>query len=167
MKITDENGRAMMSPSLLGRGGGNLSFFGPSLPIPKTVHVVWREGAEAAWGADGGIEWEGGTIAGDYTIPVAERIPDDFLNAARRLRAAVRIKIRVTDKGVLLGWDLERSIPIPGKDYTGCPNRRGCERALEWIMPGGDFKEARIDNGKVAERGWYIGPDGRKVETDF
>ena len=166
LTITDENERTIMAPAGLGPGGGQLSFVGPTLPIPKTIRVVWREGAKAAWGKDGNIDWEGGSVVGDYTIPVAERIPDDFLDAARKHRDAVRIKIRVMDFGVLLGWDLERHNPIPGVDYEHCKDPRDCVRWLEWVMPGGDFKEALIYNGKVAERGWYIGPDGRKIDTD-
>lgn len=165
--VTDENGRVITAPSLMGSGGDNLSFVGPTLPIPKTIRVVWKEGAEVAWGKDGNIAWEGGTVAGDYTIPVAQRIPDELLNAARKNLAALRIKIRVTDHGVLLGWDLERSVPIQGVDYKHCKDPRDCVRALEWIMPGGDFKEARIYNGKAIEPGWYIGPDGRKIQTDY
>ena len=152
--ITTETGRQIAAPSLLARGGGGrLDFSSTDLPVPKTVHVVWKDkSCKAIWGK-GGIDYEG-TIIGDYTVPVAEHIPNALLDDIRQSpRGNLRIKIRLKDDGVLIGWDIERE----GKGkYT-----------FDYEMAGGDFREARIYNGKVERKGWYINKNGQKIETDY
>lgn len=166
IKILTETGAAIASPAGLNNlGHQNLSFTGNSLPIPKSVHVTWREGATAAWGKNGGIDWTDGRVLGDYTVPVASRIPEEVLDYIRVWRfpkqvtqRVLRIKLRLMDDGVLLGWDVEETQCHP-EHLDWC--------SLVYPMAGGDFKEAQIYNGKVVERGWYIGRDGKKIDTDY
>lgn len=102
---------------------------------------------------NGTLRYEG-TIIGDYTVPVAERIPDELLDDLRKNpRGSLRIKIRLAEDRVLIGWDIMRD----GKGkYT-----------FDYEMAGGDFREARIYNGKVDRKGWYIDKNGQKIETDY
>lgn len=92
--------------------------------VPLTMRVVWREGA--GWDSVKKI-WNEGTITGDHTIPVAERIPDDVLNDIRAQGGALRLKFRLKPDGVLFGWDIER----PGGGIS------------KFDMPGGDFLDTR------------------------
>lgn len=131
--ITSETGSYIASPSLLGPGGGaNLTYAGRSMPVPKAVHVTWREGDVTYQYSS--ARWTGGTIIGDYTVPVAERIPDEILDYIRRNGGALRVKIRLIDDGVLIGWDVEERVPL---------KTPGAGNYLRYTLPGGDFKEAR------------------------
>lgn len=94
--------------------------------VPLSVRAVWRENPKPVWGKHGGIDYEG-TMIGDYTIPVAERIPDEMLNDIRAQGGALRLKFRLKPDGVLFGWDIER----PGGGIS------------RFDMPGGDFLETR------------------------
>ena len=110
-----------------------------SLPVPKTIRVTWREGSFKSGKPDG---WDGGTILGGYTVPVAERIPDAVLDYIRNHNASLRLKIRIKDDGVLVGWDVEEWFTLQGS------------RRLRNVLAGGDFLEAKIFNGKVIDPGW-------------
>ena len=126
--------------------------YGGYFPIPVTIRATWREGDFKPLGQG---RWEGGTIAGDYTVPVAGRIPDELLDYIRKNGGALRLKIRLYDKGVFIGWDVEER-------YT---TQYGS--GLRNVMAGGNFKEVDIYGGKVRGQGWYIGKDGKKVFTDY
>jgi hypothetical protein len=120
---------------------------------PVTLRVIWRAANDPKCRMDGRTRiFEGGTLIGDYTVPVASRIPDELLDAVRQGKGSLRLKIRVSDNGPLIGWDLETNQPFPN-----------------WhLMAGGDFREAHIFNGKPRRNGWYIDKiTGRKIETDF
>lgn len=133
--LTNERGRVIDSPSILApKGGGSLTYTDNSMPVPKAVRATWRENPKAIWGKSGGIEWEG-TIIGDYTVPVAERIPDSILDYIRENGGALRLKIRLKDDGILIGWDVEHVIPY--KDWK--PNSLGLGSGVSYRMPGGDF----------------------------
>ena len=110
------------------------SYGGYGFPIPITVRATWREGDFKNMGQS---RWEGGTIAGDYTVPVAERIPDEVLDYIRKNGGGLRLKIRLHDKGVAIGWDVEMRLPIPNlpRDYQGARNYH------EFRLAGGDFRE--------------------------
>ena len=71
--------------------------------------------------------WNEGTITGDYTVPVAERISQDVLDSIRSHGGALRLKFRLKPDGVLFGWDIER-------DGGGIS---------KFDMPGGDFLETK------------------------
>jgi hypothetical protein len=105
------------------------------MPIPKTVHAIWRTGVTADAGQG---KWLGGTVVGDYTVPVAERIPDSILDYIRKNGGALRLKIRLKDDGILIGWDVERIVLL--KDWK--PGL-GLHSGVNYLQPGGDFKEAR------------------------
>jgi hypothetical protein len=114
--------------------------------VPITLRVVWRIGQTRS--TPDGNDYEGGTIAGDFTALVAERIPDELLRELRKNGGGFRLKLRVHDDGLLVGWDIRRE--------------------SDFVMAGGDFREARIFNGQVLRKGWYIHPKtGQKIETDF
>lgn len=126
---------------------------------------------------------------------MAERIPDSILDYIRKNGGALRLKIRLKDDGILIGWDVEKSIP-----RSNCVKTYGetCSQ-LEYFLPGGDFKEAQpatfngaenfpysfplplseenkaflekhdlfMNRDKVWEKGWYIDKSGQKIETDW
>jgi hypothetical protein len=123
--------------------------------FPKTLRVEWRD---RYWTAqDPPVSrppgthpdaYYGGTILGDYTVPIASRIPEDLLDELRKKGGSFRLKIRIHDNGPLIGWDIKDVLPT--------------------YHAGGDFREADIENGKVLRKGWYIHPKtGQKIETDF
>lgn len=116
--------------------------------------MKWRSKKDGKAIMDNGTLSYEGTIIGDYTVPVAERIPDELLDDLRQNRRGnLRIKIRLAEDRVLIGWDIMRE--GEGK-YT-----------FDYEMAGGDFREARIYNGKVDRKGWYIDKSGHKIETDY
>ena len=173
--ITTDTGSLVAEPGVLSRKNRrHLDFYDDPLPVPRFVRFVWREGDvrysnhDRSTGTFTRLQWMGGTIAGDYTIPVAERIPDEVLDEIRANGGGLRLKLRVHDKGVYLGWDIERRPGYkPGAMYD--PARPGYIRHFpaEHFLAGGDFREARIFKGKPVRMGWYIDADGRRVETDF
>lgn len=117
-----ENGRRIFGQSLMdARSRGNAAHTGGVLPVPKTVRVTWLEGRPRS-----NDDWTQGNIVGDYTIEVASRIPDEVLDYIRAARGrALRLKFRLKDDGVLLGWDVEESSTVGGGHV--------------WRIPGGDF----------------------------
>lgn len=167
VNIFDEKGSLFYAKAELGPRGGDTYSYSSNFGVPKTLHATWRKGCE---GNDvrllsGGIA-SGGVIAGDYIVPVASRIPDDLLADLRRdPRGSFRLKIRLHDDGVLVGWDIQRR---PGFD----PKKRDRWGEAEYVGPvhsfaGGDFREALIFNGKPERKGWYIHPKtGELIETD-
>lgn len=158
--MLNQNGVVWKTTLQIGEGGDRHEAYTGAMYISRTLHVTWRtedaEGRKGYNGRDGLMNgYEGGSILGDYTVPLSTRIPDAVLDYIRKNGGALRIKIRLADHGVLIGWDVEEW-------YT---EKYG--RGLRNVMPGGDFREAQIENGKVVERGWMIMPDGAKVETDY
>jgi hypothetical protein len=163
--FTTDSGRSLGASSGVSQKTRQMSFYdGDSLAIPKTVRVKWREGVTSnTTGAD---PWLGGTIIGDYTVEVAQRIPQEVVDDLRRdPRGNLRIKFRLADDGVLFGWDIERR---PGYD-----SKNGATSVPPvFSMTGGDFQEARLiyhADGKITKgKGWYIDKkSGQKNETDF
>ncbi len=147
--IETDSGRIVGRPRGMGPGGvSTSSYSGGVFSVPREVRFTWRDGDVKN---DFNKGWVGGTIIGDYTIEVASRIPDAVLDSIRNKGGALRIKFRLKDDGVLLGWDIER----PGGGIS------------RFDMPGGDFHEAKIFNGKVVKKGWYIDKNGQKIETDW
>lgn len=127
------------------QGGAVQLAFTDSMYIPKTIRVIWRTGEVRERRNEKGhtdyhvMGFEGGTILGDYTVPVAGRIPDEILDYIRQNGGALRLKIRLKDDGVLIGWDVEKSLPIPGCK----PGEVAVCTAVHYLLPGGDFREAR------------------------
>lgn len=117
-----DSGRQVFAKSTMDdRTRDNLAYTGGVLPVPKTVRVTWLEGRPRS-----NDDWTQGNIVGDYTIEVASRIPDEVLDYIRAGRGrTLRLKFRLKDDGVLLGWDVEESSTVGGGHV--------------WRMPGGDF----------------------------
>lgn len=169
VKIYSDNGYSIFGSAGLSQGKQILDV--GSARVPLWVRVIWREGS--GWSdfpvgdhrrtayRQGPIpstaKWVEGVIAGDYTIPVAERIPDEVLESLRKDPGMLRIKFRLHPDGVYFGWDIERR---PGY-------KPGYSVSAVHDMPGGDFQEARIFNGAVVRKGWYIDKNGQKIETDY
>ena len=134
--------------------------YGADFGVPKFLRVEWRDKIEKE--PDGALKrglpsraYYGGTILGNYTVPVASRIPESLLEDRRRNGGGFRLKIRIHPDGPLIGWDLERGVGT-GPDGS------------KFHHAGGDFQEAYIYNGKVLRRGWYIHPKtGQRFETDY
>lgn len=101
---------------------------------------MWREGVTSS--QKGLHPWLGGTIVGDYTIEVASRIPDAVLDSIRKEGGALRLKFRLKDDGVLLGWDIERR-PDYDPTKTRTPEGLSIHYPPGYELVGGDFKEAR------------------------
>jgi len=99
--------------------------------VPLTVRVVWRKEDKPIVGLDLYGKYNSftysGDLAGDYTLPIASRIPDDVLQEIRTHGGARRLKVRLKTDGVLFGWDIERHIG----------------GAFAPLMPGGDFLEMK------------------------
>jgi|GEM_PF-1523981 hypothetical protein len=93
-------------------------------------------------------------LAGDYTIPVASRIPASVFEEIERHGGALRIKFRLKPDGVMLGWDIQR------KGFRPCT-------IFEYYNAGGDFREVELCNGKLVRKGWYIDKAGQKIETEY
>jgi hypothetical protein len=156
--IYNEKGVFWRSELQIGRGA-RKSTYTDAIYLPKEIRVEWRtdyksgtRGKPNSRGRPDGtnLGWEGGTVLGDYTVPLATRIPDEVLDYIRANGGALRVKVRLKDNGVAVGWDVERRVPIPNlpAGYTGAKN------GIEYVMAGGDFREAQIYNGKVTDPGW-------------
>lgn len=163
LNIFDEQGRLFFSAARMtpprGRARTN---YGADFGVPKHLRVEWRD--RYATAADPPQPpppnhvpgaFYGGTVLGNYTVPVASRIPDAFLDEMRRNGGGFRLKIRIHPDGPLIGWDFERGLPLAAD-------------GSRYHFAGGDFQEAFIYNGKPLRKGWFIHPrTGQRVETDF
>ena len=138
--VTEKGVRMSGAGTLALKQVGNQSYADNSfIPVPKTIRATWRRDDPDNKIYSGKKEepWSGGVIIGDYTVPVAERIPDDVLDYIRKNGGALRLKIRLHDKGIAIGWDVEMRLPIPNlpRDYQGARNY------TEFRLAGGDFRE--------------------------
>jgi len=149
------------SPSISSYGGG-----ADRLPMPKFLRYL-RYSSDAKFITHHSWPMYEGEPLVDVTVPVASRIPDDLLADLRRDRKGLlRLKIRLMSDAILIGWDIERR---PGFN----PKKRDNYGHPVYVAPvhsfaGGDFREAKIYNGKTVRKGWYIDPKtGERIETDF
>jgi hypothetical protein len=166
VNVFDEKGQVFYASASLSVRNNSRYSYGAEFGVPKTLRVEWRDRYEPV--EDGHLKgiparsFYGGTILGNYTVPVASRIPDALLDDLRKNGGGFRLKIRLHDDGPLIGWDVVRpaGIELP-------PNDSEHSRAAHYHI-GGDFREAEIYNGRVVRKGWYIHPKtGQKIETDF
>ena len=139
----------------------NLSL---SQPVPERVRIIWRDSSKFV--PDGRAVYSG-NIIGDETIEVGTRVPQELIDDLKRdPRGSLRLKFRMSDQGTLFGWDIERR---PGFD----PKKRDQWGEAVYVGPvhsfaGGDFREAKIFNGKPVRKGWYIDRRaGKTIETDY
>jgi len=135
-----------------------------SQPVPERVRVVWRDSSKFV--PDGRALYAG-NIIGDEIIEVGTRIPQALIDDLKRdPRGNLRLKFRMSEQGTLVGWDIERR---PGFD----PKKRDEYGEAVYVAPahsfaGGDFREAKILDGKPVRKGWYLDKrTGRKIETDY
>lgn len=135
-----------------------------SQPVPERVRVVWRDSSKFV--PDGRALYAG-NIIGDEIIEVGSRIPQALIDDLKRdPRGNLRLKFRMSEQGTLVGWDIQRR---PGFD----PKKRDEYGEAVYVAPvhsfaGGDFREAKILDGKPVRKGWYLDKrTGRKIETDY
>lgn len=118
-----DTGYRVFGPSMMtATGGGGTNHLGGTT-MPHWVRVTWREGTgiEMDW-KEGG--WKGGTVVGDYTVSVLERIPREAFALAREGKKRVLVlKFRLRDDGVDFGWMVRLQDGVP----------------FETLMQGGDF----------------------------
>lgn len=124
VKFYNESGREIYGKGVQTKRNRDILAFGPGR-IPSNVRVIWRENPKTVW-AKSGTDYEG-TIIGDYTVDVAQRIPDDVLTDIRAHGGSLRLKFCLKPDGVLFGWDIER----PDGSIS------------KFDMPGGDFLDTR------------------------
>lgn len=137
-----------------------------SQPVPERIRVIWRDSSDRGFIRDVGSRYIG-NIIGDETIEVGTRIPQELIDdLTRDPRGTLRLKFRMSNQGTLFGWDIERR---PGFD----PKKRDQWGEAVYVGPvhsfaGGDFREAKIFNGKPVRKGWYIDRrTGVRIETDY
>lgn len=160
LNIFNENGYLFFAMAGITPPHRANSSYGADFGVPKFLRFEWRDkiemeprGALKRGLPDGA--YYGGNILGNYTVPVASRIPDALLEDKRRNGGGFRLKIRIHPDGPLIGWDLERGVGT-GPDGS------------KFHHAGGDFQEAYIYNGKVLRKGWFIHPKtGQRIETDY
>ena len=148
--------------SLTSRANLSLSQF-----VPERVRIIWRDSDTYVLNPDRVTSRRAGNIIGDETIEVGTRVPQELIDDLKRdPRGSLRLKFRMSDQGTLFGWDIERR---PGFD----PKKRDQWGEAVYVGPvhsfaGGDFREAKIFNGKPVRKGWYIDRrSGKTVETDY
>lgn len=161
LNIFNERGRLFFAHSCLIPPDGRItSSYGADFGVPKFLRFEWRDKTQME--SDGALKrglpdgaYYGGKILGNYTVPIASRIPDSLLEDKRQNGGGFRLKIRIHPDGPLIGWDLERGIGT-GPDGS------------KFHHAGGDFQEAYIYQGKVLRKGWFIHPKtGQRIETDY
>jgi len=159
LNILNERGRLFFASAVITPPHRANASYGADFGVPKFLRFEWRDkiemeprGALKRGLPDGA--YYGGNILGDYTVPVASRIPDALLEDKRRNGGGFRLKIRIHPDGPLIGWDLERGVGT-GPDGS------------KFHHAGGDFQEAYIYQGEVLRKGWFIHPKtGQRIETD-
>jgi hypothetical protein len=162
VNIFDERGHLFYASGTLRQPGNSKHAYLSGFGAPVTLRVEWRNAYQTVPDPsvpkpDGypDAAYYGGTILGNYTVPVASRIPDELLDELRKNGGVFRLKIRIHDDGPLIGWDIQRD--------------------SQYLNTGGDFKENRliwvkkgIGYEQVWEKGWYIHPKTHeRIETDF
>ncbi len=159
VNIFDESGRVFYQRATVSAKNNSKHSYSANFGVPKTLRAEWRDGASEFRPHPLTEAYDGGIVIANYTVPVASRIPDEVLDAVRSKKGGFRLKIRLHDDGLLIGWDIEsRPGYIPGGSYVPPVHS----------MAGGDFREAEIVDGKAVRKGWYIHPKtGQRIETDF
>ncbi len=122
--FADGNDFPFYARSLQKKTGRAIMAF-PSGVVPEQVRVVWRANDSEGYRDKYNRIRYSAPIVGDYTFPVASRIPDEIAKEIRKHGGGLRLKFRLKPDGVMLGWDIER--------FSGGLPRHS--------MPGGDFLE--------------------------
>lgn len=139
IQAISDSGHHLFGHSHLNSSNGAVSSYG-GRSIPRWVRVTWRRGVTDFLGDRYG-RYTTGTVVGDYTVLIQERIPQEVIKYVTAApRRALVLRFRVKDDAVLLAWDVQQDTPTGyGWDY---------------VMHGGDFKDPKLFNGKVVEAGW-------------
>ena len=166
--LRNENGY-LVQGGTFGPKGSSVSGYGSDdFVVPKTIRMMYY-GANAKNGIFNELApppIEDIPLIADMKVTVADRIPDALLDEVRKNGGGFRLKLRLKEDDLLVGWDIESR---PGYD----PKRLGPNGQPIYVTPvhsfvGGDFREAKIYNGQVVRKGWYIDKKtGQKIETDF
>jgi len=166
VNIFDEKGRLFYKRASVNPRNQSKWGYGHELGVPLTLRAEWRvDGPEV----NGVIQnrmyadmtqrderYAGGIVIGNYTVAVAERLPQALLDDIPKYDMfGFHLKIRLHDEGVLIGWHLGNMV--------------------DRIHVGGDFEEMHVvyegDNRNLTRRwakGWYIHPRTKeRIETDF
>ena len=126
----DDKNHIIYAKSTLSKNTREIMALG-SARVPLTARVVWRKEDNPIVGLDLYGKYNdftyAGELAGDYTLPIASRIPDEVLQEIRSHGGALRLKFRLKTDGVLFGWDIEKHIG----------------GAFAPLMPGGYFLEMK------------------------
>jgi len=148
VNIFDENGNVFFMASNSSKNGSKQGF-GSQFGVPITLRAEWRkEGPEVDGVPQNPFYQEmsrafgpyiGGVVVASYTTTVAERIPDALLDDLRANGGGLRLKVRLHDDGILVGWDIERR---PG--FNAQKSREGQYYPPAFSHTGGDFKEMRV-----------------------
>jgi hypothetical protein len=121
--FVDDRGVMFYASSTVARRNREIMSLGMSR-VPVTATVTWGKDGKYDFGR---ATWSDRTLLGNYTIPIAERIPDEVLDDIRKHGGGLRLKFRLKTDGVMFGWDIERA--------DGGTSR--------FDMPGGDFLDTR------------------------
>ena len=166
VNIFDDSGRIFYQRATVSAKNNSKHSYSADFGVSKMLRAEWRDRYLSSTDPHeppppGHVlgAYRGGKVLGNYTVPVASRIPDEVLDAVRNKEGGFRLKIRLHDDGLLIGWDIEsRPGYVPGGSYVPPVHS----------MAGGDFREAEIVDGKAVRKGWYIHPKtGQRIETDF
>lgn len=152
VKIYNDNGNGneIGGGSLLNLSTAKMySSPGGQRGLPKSIRATWMTCQRTPSGAFTGI---GGTLIGDYTAPVAERIPAEVIDYLRTKGGSLRLKIRLVDTGVLIGWDIETRLYGRAEDKGRVPG------SIRYVLAGGDFCERQIYAGEIVQPGWEHPP---------
>jgi hypothetical protein len=177
VNIFNEKGQRFYASGALSYRTNSRHGYGSEYGVPITLRAEWRDRYESKTAEDRlkkeNIDgaYAGGTILGNVTVPVAERIPDDVLDRVRKYHGVFVLKLRLTDETLLVGWEVKNRRGYPFKrDKLGYSYETSEDR-----MQGGDFCESQVRdqlvNGNlelVRLKGWYIDKaTGKRTETDF
>lgn len=166
VNIFDESDKVFYQRATISAKNNSKHSYSADFGVPKILRAEWRDRYLSSTDPyepppPGHVlgAYRGGKILGNYTVPLAARIPSEVLDGVRQKKGGFRLKIRLHDDGLLIGWDLEsRPGYVPGGPYVSAVH----------TMVGGDFREAEIVDGKAVRKGWYIHPKtGQKIETNF
>lgn len=140
--FADGSERPFYASSILAKKNREIMSY-PGRVVPEKVRVVWRVNDTEGYRDKEGLIRYSAKIAGDYTIPVASRIPDEVIASIRKNGGGLRLKFRLKPNGVLFGWDIERK-PDEARNYSREEIRaRNLYFPSEYLMVGGDFLETR------------------------
>jgi hypothetical protein len=171
VNIFDEKGQIFYKSAALSPRNQSQHAYGADFGVPVSLRAEWRvDGPEVNGVIQNPIYadvtqpgYVGGIVIGNYTAVVAERVSEVLLNDLRMKGGGFRLKIRLHDEGLLVGWDIARRV-----GYDPKMSERGVHFSEEYFNVEGDFHPARIYGGKVVTPGWYIHPRTKeRIETDF